>query len=191
MRIYYHSNDISITDIERLKSLGAVMVDVKDISLGKINILEYPYFWRFFSFFDDEPALSRDLDSRVSFREVKYIENWLRSGLDYFAIRDHPWQDAFPAGLVGMRNNGSRFKSHFVDFINSNDIKWGSDQDILREYMKHVGSDEIYYCGYNDPTNYIPRDDKCFFIGMQMDENDLITNQNAVLSLKCLEEMSI
>ncbi len=189
VRIYYHSDCLSRSVAENLQRIGATMIDVKNIVLGDKKTIHYPYFWRFFSFFEDDFSISRDLDSRLSDREISYIKRWMDSGLDYFTIRDHPWQDTFPAGLVGMKNNGQKFKSHFIEFVNTNSIQWGSDQEILRWYMKSVSPKDIYYCGYDDPVNYIDRDDESFFIGMQMDESDGVSNENAILSLKYLKQI--
>ena len=83
------------------------------------------------------------------------------------------------------------FKEHFINFVNNEDLKWGADQEILRIYMEQIGNENTFYCGYNDRTNYIPRDNKNFFIGMQMDENDNPTDPSGVKSLQYITEINL
>lgn len=188
IRIFYHRDCISLSVVEKLKRLGAILIDVKDIKVGKKETICYPYFWRFFSFFEDGPAISRDLDSRVSTREITYNNRWLQSEFDYFFIRDHPWQAKFSAGLVGMRNNGEKFKSSFIDFVDNQPLTWGADQEIFIQYMQNVNENSIYHCCYDDPKNYIPRDDLQSFIGIQVDEHDVISNRNSILALSYIND---
>jgi hypothetical protein len=83
-----------------------------------------------------------------------------------------------------MKNNGEKFKSHLIDYIDNNNIKWGSDQEILEDFFRLISNDNIFYCGFNDNLNYIKRDDENFFIGMQLDENDESISPVAVTFLK-------
>lgn len=48
-----------------------------------------------------------------------------------------------------------------------------------------------FYCGFNESENYIPRDNKNFFIGMQIDENDNPLEPSAIVALKFLSEMNL
>jgi hypothetical protein len=177
--------------VEHLTNLGGTLINVKDIVLGNKESIHYPFFWRFLSFFENVPSIVRDLDSRFSDREVQYINQWMNSGRDYFIIRDHPWQAPVPSGLFGIKNFIIEFKEHFINFVNNEDLKWGSDQEILRIYMEQITEENVFYCGYNDRTNYIPRDNKNFFIGMQMDENDNPTDPSGVKSLKYITEINL
>lgn len=191
VRIYYSRNNILDGYEQKLRSLGANMVEISDLKIGERRSSEFPYFWRFLAFLEDTPVLVRDLDSRLSNREIKYIENWIASGKDYFIIRDHPWHSPVPAGLFGIRRKIENFQTHFAKFVNEENLNWGSDQTILQRYMDKVDSHNVYYCGYDDKTNYISRDNKNFFIGMQVDENDLPIVPNATLSLKFLSELGL
>lgn len=163
----------SLTNPHTVKDLSSKCL-VKDPTHEKLplDILTFPAFWRFFSFFDNNPALSRDLDSRISEREVSYINAWLNSDKDIFIIKDHPWQSLAPAGLIGMRNCGKIFKEFFIDFISNNSVAWGQDQVILERFIEYYAlQNNIFYCSY-ETNNYIPRDNKSFFIGIQLDEHD-------------------
>ena len=191
IRIYYHENMILDNEVDSLIELGATLINVKGIVLGDKESIHYPFFWRFLSFFEDTPSIVRDLDSRFSEREVQYIKNWMDSSCDYFIIRDHPWQAPVPSGLFGVKRFVSEFKEHFINFVNTDELRWGSDQEILRIYMEEINKENIFYCGYDDRTNYIPRDDKKFFIGMQMDENDNPTNPSGVKCLQYINEINL
>jgi hypothetical protein len=191
VRIYYHENMILDGKVEHLTKLGGTLVNVKDIILGDKEAIHYPFFWRFLSFFENVPSIVRDLDSRFSDREVQYIKQWMNSECDYFIIRDHPWQAPVPSGLFGIKKFIGNFKGHFINFVNNEDLRWGADQEILRLYMEQINKENIFYCGYDNKINYIPRDDKNFFIGMQMDENDNPTNPSGIKSLQYINEINI
>jgi len=192
VRIYYH-NELFIKDYDKkLTDLGATMVNVENMFITEKLVINYPYFWRFFSFFENTRAIVRDLDSRFSQREVTYINNWIKSDKDYFIIRDHPWHSSVPSGLFGLKNQKNNFKDHFINFIDNIDIiKWGDDQEILHLYMQNISKDNIYYCGYDIQDNYIPRDDKNFFIGLQLDENDKPIEPNGIHSIRYLNEVNL
>jgi len=191
VRIYYHSDFIINDYIEKLNILGAKLVDVKGIKFGEKESIHFPYFWRFLSFLENVPSIVRDLDSRFSEREVKYIKSWIESDKDYFIIRDHPWQAPVPSGLFGMKKKIEGFESHMVDFISNNELVWGTDQTILLFYMENINKDSIFYCGYDSEFNYLTRDDKNFFIGMQMNENDEPTVPSGVQCLNYLNEINL
>jgi hypothetical protein len=57
--------------------------------------------------------------------------------------------------------------------------------------MENIDKRNVFYCGYDDPTNYIPRDNKLFFIGMPVDENDSPTLTNGVQCLNYINEINL
>jgi hypothetical protein len=166
-------------------------INVKDVKVGSTDAIKFPYFWRFLSFFEDTPSIVRDLDSRFSDREVSYINSWLNNDKDYFIIRDHPWHSPVPAGLFGIKRKIQPFEDHMIEFVANNSLSWGADQDILHLYMEKINKESIFYCGFDDATNYIPRDDKNFFIGMQIDENNQPIIPSATVALEYLNSMNL
>jgi len=62
--------------------------------------------WRFLIYDDPKVAISmsRDLDGRLSYREMFAVHEWMSSGLGFHAIRDHPYH-VIPimGGVFGMR----------------------------------------------------------------------------------------
>lgn len=189
--IYYHPEKIRVGYIDKLSNMGAQMIDVTEVRIGNKNSKEYPYFWRFLTFLQNNISLVRDLDSRVSEREVQYIEKWIKSEKDYFVIRDHPWHAPIPSGLFGIKGYKREFEKHFNEFVNKSDLRWGTDQEILYEYMNPISKDDIEYFGYDKPSTYIPRDNENFFIGMQCDENDNPTEPSGVQCLNYLKELKL
>lgn len=189
--IYYHHEMIKINYIEKFISMGVKVVDVSNITIGEKNSKEFPFFWRFLSFLNNDITIVRDLDSRFSDREIEYINRWLNNDKDYFIIRDHPWHSPVPSGLFGIKGFKLEFEEHFHSFITNSDLRWGADQDILHEYMKDIPLDNVEYCGFDKIETYIPRNNKNFFIGMQLDENDKATIPSGELCLKYLKEINL
>ena len=167
------------------------MVDVSNVTIGGRPSEEFPFFWRFLSFLNNGMTLSRDLDSRLSNREVEYIRQWEKSREDYFIIRDHPWHSPYPSGLFGVSRKIEEFESHFNEYISSNELVWGTDQDILEKYMVDKKQEDVLYFGYDKLETYIPRDDEDFFIGMQLDEFDNPTKPSGVKCLEFLSELNL
>lgn len=169
MRLFYHKNCTDLNIIEELKNKGAIVVDMTDVIINDVPSIEFPMFWRFFSFCDEGLSLSRDLDSRISQREVDYIRRWENKSEKIFIIRDHPWHAQSPGGLFGMKNCSGEFKNFFYNFIKSRKFGYNDDQIMLEEFK--LKTNDTFYCGF-DNNEYIPRDNKNFFIGMQIDENE-------------------
>jgi len=189
--IYYHPNNFKGEYLKKLKDKGAIMVDVSNVTIGGRPSEDFPFFWRFLSFLNDGMTLSRDLDSRLSNREVEYIRQWEKSREDYFIIRDHPWHSPYPSGLFGVSQKIEEFETHFNEYISSNELVWGTDQDILEKYMVDKNGNDVLYFGYDKLETYTPRDDEDFFIGMQLDEFDNPTKPSGVKCLEFLSELNL
>jgi hypothetical protein len=189
--IYYLPEKIKLEYVDKLKELGGILIDVSDVVIGERNPIDYPFFWRFLTFLNDGIHLVRDLDSRMSDREVEYIRKWEQNDCKYFIIRDHPWHAPVPSGLFGIKGKDFDFEKHFHEYIKNNNLVWGTDQDILYQYIQNIESKNIFYCGFDEQENYIPRKDKSFFIGMQLDENDNPTEPSGVTCLNFLNEINL
>jgi len=187
--IYYSPSNFRLEFLDTLKELGGHLIDVSTIEISKY--LTYPMFWRYLIFFESGYSIVRDLDSRISEREVNYINNWVNSELDYFIIRDHPWHSLVPGGLVGLKLNDDKIKNFFIDFVKNNGLGWGTDQEMLSKYFENVDKKNVYYCGFDDETNYIKRDNLDFFIGIQLDEDDKPLIPSATLALDFLKSINL
>jgi hypothetical protein len=187
--IYYSPNNFLKDYVNKLSDLGATLINVEDIEESKK--ITYPMFWRYLIFFEEGISIIRDLDSRISKRESEYIKKWEESGKDYFIIRDHPWQSQVPGGLIGLKLNNKKICDFFNHFITNNGQGWGIDQEMLCKFFEDKDRNEIFYCGFDDHRNYISRDDKSFFIGIQLDENDSPVIPSAQLALEFLTNIKL
>ena len=57
--------------------------------------------------------------------------------------------------------------------------------------MKNIDKSNLLYFGFDKPETYIPRNNKEFFIGMQLDENDEPTKPSGVQCLEFLKELNL
>ena len=189
--IYYHPSNFVDHYYDILTELGGTLIDVSDYKLGNKEAVHFPFFWRFFAFLEDNISIARDLDSRPSERETEYIKRWLDSDCKYSIIRDHPWHAPVPSGLFGVKGADGLFEDHFTTFVNTSSLAWGADQEILHTFIEKISPTDIHYSGYDRPETYIPRTDKSFFIGMQLDENDLPTVPSGERCLSFLNELNL
>lgn len=96
----YHNDSVSDELLGTLRELGVetVRVDPKGT---------YGTFWRFRPLFEPgyEHVLVRDIDSRITWRDVRCVNEWLESGKKFLNIRDHPSHYDWPiiAGMFGVR----------------------------------------------------------------------------------------
>jgi len=82
----YHDNSIPQTILDALRKLNV------DLVLQPQLPNQSGTFWRLFA--ADDPGYTRwmvrDLDSRLNYRERAAVDDWIKSGLPYHAMRDHP-----------------------------------------------------------------------------------------------------
>lgn len=107
-------------------------------------------FWRFFAADGNDTVISRDTDCRPSWREVRAVEEWLKSDKDFHIMRDHPYHGtAILGGMWGAKNGILRGISKKVLEYNKGNF-WQVDQNFLREiiypliYDKSLVHDEIF-----------------------------------------------
>jgi hypothetical protein len=98
--VFYYDLSVPKETIVKLSTFKNTTVkEVTDNSFGA--------FWRFEMMFDTPGViLSRDTDSRLSFREKILIDNWLETDYNYMIIKDHANHYDFPilAGMWGKKN---------------------------------------------------------------------------------------
>ncbi len=114
-------------------NVEVILVDPSDAFAGM--------FWRFWAASDPGVSvmLSRDCDSRLEYREVAAVKEWLESDKDFHIMRDHPYHVVpILGGMWGVRNGLLREdKVNIIDMIK----KWthfsikGCDQDFLGQVI--------------------------------------------------------
>jgi hypothetical protein len=99
MRIY-HDDTVPSDVLEQLRQFGHV-------KLVQVNDGSYGMFWRFRALFEPnlDAVLIRDLDSRITWRDVKCVSEWLESPYRLSVIRDHEEHYKVPilGGLFGLK----------------------------------------------------------------------------------------
>lgn len=91
-------------------------------------------FWRFLPAFDSniDVMISRDTDSRLSFREKSAVDQWLESDRDFHIMRDHPFHNtAILGGMWGVRKDLLNKLNISLDVPINNNF-WQVDQNFLR-----------------------------------------------------------
>lgn len=133
-------------------------------------------FWRFLPAFDDsvDIMISRDSDSRISQREVRCVEEWLKTNKKYHIIRDHERHYDFPVlgGMWGIRGTPIVEKNSIFQF-SSDKNAYLVDQIWLAKKMWQEIQHDVCIHGYKEiewMKNTRPPLD---FIGQGYNENDI------------------
>lgn len=74
------------------------------IKLIKVSNGSYGMFWRFEPLFQNATVLIRDLDSRITWRDVRCVNEWLETDKKLHVVRDHDEHYKVPilGGLFGL-----------------------------------------------------------------------------------------
>ena len=141
-------------------------------------------FWRF------EPAsesdvyamISRDTDSRLSWREKHAVDAWLESDKDFHIMRDHPWHGtAILGGMWGVRNG---LLSDLKDLMNSykKGNYWQVDQNFLRELvLPRVQHTVLTHDPFFEHKPFPTERENLEFVGEVFDEYENNTPEHTVI----------
>jgi hypothetical protein len=104
-------------------------------------------FWRFLVI-DDESAprwIVRDIDSRLSYRERRAVDEWINSALPFHIMRDHPWQSSvIGGGLVGgIRGALPRIAEKIL--TRGSIGHYGADQEFLAQILYPLVKDHALF----------------------------------------------
>jgi hypothetical protein len=129
--------------IEELRNRGArVILDspYRETMFARFLIADHPDYDRF---------LVRDVDSRLSTREVAAVEDWIKSGLPMHNMRDHPWHGTWVmGGLWGGTRGFLKGQTTMLDLVQN----WrrghgqkGKDQEFLADrVLPIVGHKQMF-----------------------------------------------
>jgi hypothetical protein len=125
----YYSEDVPDKYIEMYKEYNPLL-----INCGTTEYIWEGMFWRFYPFNDNtiDIFLSRDADSRITDREIKFINEFIVSDKSFHIIRDHP--------AHGIEILGGTFGVKLKEFNKKYKIK-NIDEYILeyrKLYHKHI-----------------------------------------------------
>jgi len=174
-RFYIDKNsDQNLIETIKGDNVEVILVDSKDSFHGM--------FWRFWAAEEEEVDvfLSRDCDSRFSYREVSAINEWLDSDKDFHIMRDHPYHTVPVLGGMWGCRNGLMKKINLTEKIN----QWGKyerkgiDQEFLGQVIyplvKNTTMEHSEFgLNYGGETKPFPTERKDYeFVGDVFDEND-------------------
>jgi len=103
-------------------------------------------FWRFLAAGDPnvEVMISRDVDSRLWFREKYAVDQWLKSDKDFHIMRDHQYHGIpILGGMWGARGNILQNIKQLCDDFEKGDF-WQVDQNFLGQVVFPVVHDKSF-----------------------------------------------
>jgi len=136
-------------------------------------------FWRFSAIndFDFDFVVIRDVDSRISERELNCINEWFKSGKTLSVIRDHPHHNALILG--GLWGVSYKAKQSGINWKNSENysVDHGQDQIFLKKEVYPILKKSMYL---NDAFFSFPRSKYRFpsdrngleFVGESVNESE-------------------
>ena len=173
---FYCGPDVSADTIKQLLDLGSECEFMEEVGWNGM-------FWRFYAADGEDTMLSRDADSRLSYREKAAVAEWLDSDKDFHIIRDHPYhQTEILGGMWGCRNGllrGIKNMIHLHDKGHLNN-KWQVDQVFLTQVIYPLVKDKALEHDHYKFNNFprIPRHPQ-FFVGQAYDGNDKVLDDYA------------
>jgi protein O-GlcNAc transferase len=155
-----------------------IILDLKSIPNTEIIQMEddgdwKSMFWRFYSADSDDVCISRDTDSRISYREKKAVDEWLSSDKDFHIMRDHQWHGhAILGGMWGCRNGILKGIKNMINNFDKNNC-YQIDQDFLKSIVYPIIRNNClvhdeFFENKPFPTKRVTTE----FVGEVYDEND-------------------
>jgi hypothetical protein len=157
-RVYYN-NSVPKEIIESLSNYS----NVELVSMDGNNI--FPMMWRFLSIDDNdiEIMISRDSDSRLSYREKKCVDIFIESDKLLHSIRDNVSHNDIMGGMWGIKKN-NRIK--IKDLLTEDDCnEYDCDQKFLRsKFVPYFKDSYLIHCS-NYLNNFPIKKENEFFVG--------------------------
>jgi hypothetical protein len=129
--------------------------------------------WRFLPIDDEdvEVMLSRDTDSRLSYREKACVDVFLESDKQLHSIQDHHLHDNIMGGMWGMKKND---RIRMIELANNwqGGLGYFSDQAFMREIIKPIFSDSILTHCSHYLQNFPVEKENGHFVGEIFFENN-------------------
>jgi protein O-GlcNAc transferase len=133
-----------------IQTLG-VMDNCKIIYIRFEELRLFKMTYRFLVFADPEVdvAIVRDVDSRISARDIMAVEDWLKSDFSFHIMKDHPVGHGYliSGGMFGGRTDKLRdMQKKLLRFFHENPYYiYGADQTFLAEEVYPFIKDDCLY----------------------------------------------
>ena len=179
---FYVDSAVPETLTDELKSHGAQVVRVVN-DRGPF----YGMYWRFFPMDDLDLAVmvSRDCDSRLTYREVAAVNVWLASYKVFHTMHDHPCHGTVPilGGMWGSRRIPNLNMKNLINGWNKYDA-YGVDQEFLakmlwpnvrHDCMRHVNLNCYAATRFGACVAFpahLPTENACQYVGERFDANN-------------------
>lgn len=125
----YHDNTVPIEVLETLQNNNVKLIQLDGQGF-------YRSMWRFYPCGDNtiEHFISRDADSRISFRDRESVYEWIESEKDFHIVRDHPVGHSWVinAGMWGSKGGVINIEKMIKEYVNNPHNKF-VDQIFLRD----------------------------------------------------------
>ena len=190
-RIYY-SNDVPIEYINEARKYKCELILKKKYGHYDGTL------WRFLPLLDDNVDIwiSRDCDSRISFREKNAVDEWIKSNKCLHIMRDHPHHglrdnEPIQSGMFGINNIIYRKKYTLLEipYLNIN-IKNYDNLFLFNTIWKFLKNDEYTHDTYGSKwTNFIEKpfpEHKPIKFGLYVGQ--IILEDNKIRRYKGVEE---
>lgn len=154
------------------------LVNMPNVEISEVDDLStYGAFWRFYSMFqnDDSIVISRDSDSRLSEREKRCVDEWIRSDKKFSIIRDHERHYDWPilAGMWGVKGSLNNSLYDKMTHYSRNHF-YTVDQIFLSQEIWPIAKNDSLIHGFKEVEWMFQSREliKYNFIGQGYDEND-------------------
>ena len=131
--------------------------------------------WRFYPISDTdvEVVISRDTDSRLSKRERRAVNQWLRSSKKFHIMRDHPYHNyKILGGMWGAKKGIVNDMKSLIDKFQGGNF-YQVDQDFLAEIIfPKIENDVFIHDEFGDGKKFPSRRKDFEFVGEVYDEFD-------------------
>ena len=167
-------------------------------ALDNVQIVEKPFlgdwrgmFWRF------EPAaesnvevmISRDTDSRLSYREKAAVDEWVASDKGFHIMRDHPWHK-FPVlgGMWGVKRGVLPDIKELIGEFAQED-KYGTDYEFFSEIiMPRITNNIMAHDEFFNGQPFPAKREGLEFVGEVFDEYENTVPEHTAALKEALHE---
>jgi hypothetical protein len=136
-------------------------------------------FWRFYAAEDADVMISRDTDSRLTYREKQAVDEWLKSDKLFHIMRDHPYHGTeILGGMWGVKAPILKNIKQLIQAYKKGDF-YQVDQNFLREKIYPlVYNTSFVHDEFFDKKPFPTKRKNYEFVGQVFDENDVTVNEH-------------
>lgn len=171
----YHDHTVPAEILAELRDKQVQLIDMSSSSI-------YAPFWRFLAADnnDCDYAIFRDTDSRLTVRECKAVNEWIRQGSVLHIMRDHPYHQvpfgadgmAILAGMWGIKGGWYPMQRSIEKFIENKENDYGIDQSFLQVVYHQFKQSQTVHDEFFEKKPFPERRIGYQFIGERIDEHD-------------------